>query len=159
MTKLYEAWGYEASLPQWARMFKLAPTTLRKRIARGMDLETALSMKMYESDKWPKYTYNGESHTAREWAEIIGITPGSFLDRVRAGMPPERVFAMKDLRTSEDTKQPVKIPKKEGYVTMLVSDTLYTKPSVKLVKADLIDEVQKTYKYSLILFNGLKRGK
>ena len=159
MTKLYEAWGYEASLPQWARMFKIQTSTLRKRIARGATLETALSMKMYESEKWPKYTYKGESHTAREWAEIIGITQGSFLDRVRAGMPPEKLFAMKDLRRDEEEKRPIKIPKKEGYVTMLVSNSLDHAPSLRLVKADLIDQTKKQYKYSTILYNGLKRGK
>lgn len=152
MTKLYEAWGYEASLPQWARMFKLETSTLRKRIARGASLETALSMKMYESEKWPKYTYKGETHTAREWAEIIGITQGSFLDRVRAGMPPEKLFAMKDLRTNEDEKRPVKLPEAEkGMVDIIYTDALSTAPSLATIKAENIGDWQKRYKYTLVL--------
>lgn len=156
MTKLYEAWGYEASIPQWARMFKLAPTTLRKRIARGMDLETALSMKMYESDKWPKYTYKGESHTAREWAEIIGITQGSFLDRVRAGMPPERVFAMKDLRTDEEEKRQTVVPLEKGYIRVLYADRLGVKPSVATIKASEIEFLQKLHQYVMPIKGRLK---
>ena len=30
-----------------------------------------------------KYTCNGESHTAQEWADILGIKLGTFRSRVR----------------------------------------------------------------------------
>ena len=152
MTKLYEAWGYKASLPNWAAMFDLDRSTLYKRIERGMDMETALSMKMYQSDKWPKYTYNGESHTAREWAEIIGITAGAFRDRINDGLPPEKVFAKRDLRIKDDEKRPTQMPDAEkGFVLMLVSNDLGQAPSVKRVKASEIDSVRKEYKYTMVL--------
>ena len=152
MTKLYEAWGYKASLPNWAAMFDLDRSTLYKRIERGMDMETALSMKMYQSDKWPKYTYNGESHTAREWAEIIGITAGAFRDRINDGLPPEKVFAVGDLRIKGEEKQPVKLPDAgEGMVDIIYTDTLSTAPSLATIKAENIGEWQKRYKYTLVL--------
>lgn len=152
MRRVYEAWGYNATLPEWAEMFRLEYGTLYKRIARGMDIETALSMRKNQSDKRPKYTYNGETHSAREWADIIGITYNGFLKRLQANEPPEKLFKKGDRRLKYDVKQPLTFPKKDdGYVIMLVSDVLGEKPSVKRVKASEINSVRERYKYSMIL--------
>ena len=157
MIKLHEAWGYSLKLSEWAAMFDIATNTLYKRLQRGMDLETALSMKMYESDKWPKYTYKGETHTSAEWAEILGITQGTFNERMRNGWPEEKIFSGNDLRTKGDGKRAVRM--RDAYVELLVCNALGEKPSVKRVKVSEIESVRKRYKYSTILTKRPKRGK
>lgn len=158
MIKLHEAWGFSLKLSEWAGMFGIATDTLYKRLQRGMDLETALSMDPYGSDKHRRLTYKGETHTSAEWAEILGITHGTFNDRLRSGWPEDKVFAGKDLRTKEGGKQAVRV-KEDVYVELLVCNALGEKPSVKRVKASEIDSVLRRYKYSTILTKRPKRGK
>lgn len=43
-------------------------------------------------------TFNGETHTLKEWAEIHDIPYGLLKNRVRAGMPIEKALQKKDLR-------------------------------------------------------------
>lgn len=153
MIKLHEAWGYSLKLSQWAEMFCLKKDTLYKRLQRGYDLETALSMGPYQSDTHPKYTApDGESHTAREWAEIIGITSGAFRERISDGLPPEKVFAKRDLRIKDQEKKPVKLPEAgKGMVNIIYTDALSAAPSLATIKAENIGDWQKRYKYTLVL--------
>lgn len=149
MIKLHEAWGYSLKLSEWAAMFDIATNTLYKRLQRGMDLETALSMGPYQSDTHPKYTApDGESHTAREWAEIIGITSGAFRERISEGLPPEKVFAKRDLRIKDEEKKPVKLPDAEkGMIRVIYCDALGVKPSVTTIKASDFVFFKKSHQY------------
>lgn len=40
-----------------------------------------------------QYTYNGETHTLVEWAEILGVTTSAIRKRMQAGKPIEEVFS------------------------------------------------------------------
>ena len=39
------------------------------------------------------FTYNGETHTIREWADICGVTLSAMRKRQKAGLPPDQLFA------------------------------------------------------------------
>lgn len=153
MVKLYEAWGYEAKLSDWAKMFGIDKWTLYKRIESGMSLEEALSKKRYEHRDAEKWTHNGETHGSREWAEILGITQGGFLDRVRAGLPEEKIFSPVDLRAKDGGKLPTRRePGKgeEAMIEILYCDELGIKPSVATIKASEIGFYRESYKYLMV---------
>lgn len=155
MTKrVYEAWGYTATLSQWAKMFEIEVGTLYKRIEKGMPMEAALSKRLYEHSDGRKWTHNGETHGSKEWAEILGLTQAGFLDRVRANLPEEKLFSPVDLRVKHTGKQPTRIRRQkpeDGIVTMLVSNALSVAPSVKRVKASEIGRVKKQWKYTMVV--------
>lgn len=47
------------------------------------------------------YEYRGESKTAREWADELGVTVKTFKRRLREGRSPDEVFSQ-DLRIGDD---------------------------------------------------------
>ena len=149
MVKLYEAWGYTATLTEWAKMFGVETDTLRKRIAKGLTLEDALSLRPYQQTGSRVWTHDGETHGSREWAEILGLTQSGFLERVRAGFPDEKLFSPVDLRVKRHIKAPTRRAKrKDGpYVTILYSNELGVKPSVATIKAENIGQWRGRYKY------------
>ena len=157
MSKLYEAWGYKATLPQWADAFGIKHDTLYRRLQRGIDLETALTSGRWITENRPTYEYKGERHTSREWAEIIGVTQGTFRRRIRT-MPPDRAFERKDLRLKGEAKKPTRTRGDDALVTILYSDN-FEKPSVATIKPSEIDSYRKRYKYTILLPEGLKSGK
>jgi hypothetical protein len=44
-------------------------------------------------------TYRGVTHTIAQWGRILNISPKNISDRLRAGMPIEKVMAKVDLRS------------------------------------------------------------
>ena len=49
-----------------------------------------------------RITHNGETHTVREWSEILGIPADRIRDRFKRGLPPERVLAQRNLNFKEE---------------------------------------------------------
>lgn len=54
-----------------------------------------------------QYTYNGETHTLVEWAEILGVTTSAIRKRMQAGKPIEEVFST-DRRVVDGRKTDLK---------------------------------------------------
>lgn len=61
---------------------------------RWVDMKTQANNKSNNR----RITYNGETHTLSEWAKITKINYSVMRSRVRSGMPPDKIFANRDLR-------------------------------------------------------------
>ena len=98
----YEAFGFSAPLSWWAKLSGIDRSTLYYRVRHGMTLEEALTADYNREGKgWKRYSDGKEEHTSREWAEILGIEQQTFLKRVNAGLPPEKIFFPGDLRNGQ----------------------------------------------------------
>ena len=109
--KTYTLYGYTTTLSKWARIAGLTPGTLAQRMKRGMSFEDAISTPLYRGNRGGhgKIEYNGESHTVREWSEIIGVSMQTIEKRLLNGMPLHKVFYAGDLRMKEDEKRPATV--------------------------------------------------
>lgn len=65
------AFGKEMTLKEWAAETGMGYHTLHTRLSSGMSPEEALTREVRSG---PKHllTYKGESHTIREWAQLLG---------------------------------------------------------------------------------------
>lgn len=88
----YTAWGFEASVAQWARLFDVCRVTLDRRLKSGMTMEEALTSKERRYKSRAVYTWNGKTQGAAAWAEELGITSEAFRQRVKRGDTGEKLF-------------------------------------------------------------------
>ena len=159
MVKLYEAWGYTAKLSEWAKMFDIEVTTLRHRIYVGMPFEEALTKPKGRKYHARQYTHDGETHTAKEWSEILGITLQTFCDRLRRNVPEDQQYSPYDLRTKEGGKRMMLKQKESDVVRVMYVDKLGDTPSVTTIKASDLDDFKSRHRYSTTLSKCLKSGK
>lgn len=79
--------GEAHTVGEWARVRGIRYNTLKSRIARGMSLAEALAV---GPGVWGKtaarYTVDGVTRTAAEWAELYGIKADTLRERLRRGL-------------------------------------------------------------------------
>ena len=86
-TKLYNINGVEKPAIEWAEHIGISRTSFYNRWSRFEgDPERIFEPKKFRKKhrKARLYTFEGESHTAKEWAEIIGIEVAAFYSRIHA---------------------------------------------------------------------------
>lgn len=108
--KYFEFNGEKHTIPEWANILGINRTTLNTRLTRlGWTIEQALTPTLFNKEcseeakvkrakaRNPRYfEFNGEKHTVREWANILGINKHTLLRRLNGlGWSTERAFTTK----------------------------------------------------------------
>lgn len=86
--KLYTLFGKTQSLKQWAAEYKMKRSTLYDRLAKGMDLHTAL---LTPTDRKDRVTVWDETRTVDQWAQAANISRRGFYSRRWRGWAPEEM--------------------------------------------------------------------
>lgn len=81
---------------QWARVIGVSPQAIYAAIRRGIDgaeyirqhLDEGHGRKVCCTDSKATITVDGETHSIRRWAEIIGVSPGIVYRTIRDGKDP-----------------------------------------------------------------------
>ena len=138
MIKKYKAWGFEASINTWARLFNIDRNTLVRRMTKGATLEEALLTTSRAYNGRQEYTWNGKTQGASAWAREIGISPQAFYLRLKAGDTGERLFRPPAPGTSKTKKSLIKKGRTES-LDILYLDPDTGKPSVMTKNAPNFD--------------------
>lgn len=107
----YEAKGLTKTIAEWSHHTGITEGTLRSRLQLGWDIERAVStvpdrrrssnpsgasciptLKVKRRSK--EYTYQGQSKTIAQWAEVTGICAGTLVNRLRMGWSIEQAFTV-----------------------------------------------------------------
>lgn len=97
-------------LKQCSKESGVAVSTLRYRLDKGMSLEEAMA-KPSRKQNILKYTYEGRTMTAKEWAAELGITPQAFQNRTYRGLTGEKLFSPANSSYRDWAKKPPTPPK------------------------------------------------
>lgn len=86
--------GETHTMAEWARITGLSYYVLRARITRGWSIERALTEPAGTNYRHARsITFNGETHTIREWAHILNIKESTLSTRINGyGWPIERAL-------------------------------------------------------------------
>lgn len=97
-TDMYEFDGQRKPIEEWAKEAGISPTTLRRRLKRGMPFGEALTAttmpKELRKPAGKTITADGKTQTIRQWAADLGITSQALRLRLKR-MTPEEAVTMK----------------------------------------------------------------
>ena len=127
---VYECGGQSHTIKEWAQITGLSEKCLYKRLKEGIPLDTP-NMRYQGEGKRKKENpvpfsnvlieYKGETHTAREWQEITGISRGRLYYRHNKGWGAERTLEAPPYARDE-SNDPVLKQKVFGRLTVLSRD-------------------------------------
>lgn len=83
--------GKSMTVREWEDYFEYPEGAIQNRLDKGWSEDRAI-ITPYKRRTPAEYTYQGETHTLREWAEITGIKANTLRERIRAGKPMNEVF-------------------------------------------------------------------
>ena len=81
-THIIEYNGKSQSITEWGRELGIGDDLIRSRIKQGMTMDRVMST---ESQRENKHTFRGELKTAKEIAEILGVSRQSIARKIRLG--------------------------------------------------------------------------
>lgn len=85
--------GERHTLGELAEIGGMGYNTLYMRLYRGMTIDDAMTRPIVPKGR--KYiTANGMTLTVKEWAERLGMKPGSIHERIRRGYSPEQAVTL-----------------------------------------------------------------
>lgn len=105
--------GKKMSLSEAAQAFGIKYHTLANRVWKGQSIKEILSKVRTSSRDYQKnpvstakqWEWNGESHTAKEWAEKYGVKLGIMRKRLKTNGSPERDCSRRDAANARRTKR------------------------------------------------------
>ena len=89
-SRLYTYKGKTQCMRDWAKELGLDPSTVRKRLLKGLPLEKALSSASYLRRK--KLTLRGRTQDLMDWSRELGIKENTLWGRVVKGWPDDKVL-------------------------------------------------------------------
>lgn len=105
--------GKRMTLPEAAQAFGIKYHTLANRVWKGRTIEEVLAKVRTSHRDYQKnpvstakqWEWNGESHTAKEWADKYGVKLGIMRKRLKTNGSPERDCSRRDAANARRTKR------------------------------------------------------
>ena len=89
--------GTMKNLKDLAHEFDVKYDTLRNRLKKGMDIETALNKKVNKKEfgQYSKLKLGGKTLTIKQWAYMLDLHPQTIVNRKSKGLSNEKALARK----------------------------------------------------------------
>ena len=90
--KLWEWNGEKHTVGEWAKIYGVQNAMMRIRLTTyGSPERNTDKLESYKQRRARRFEWNGESHTAKEWAEIFKVPVRTMLGRLKAHNSPEAI--------------------------------------------------------------------
>lgn len=97
--------GTPMTLTELAKKYGINRDTLLYRLNKGMSIEDAVSASVESTYSSITDPVSGETHSLKEWSNILNINYSTLVLRIKSGLPIEEVFYCEKNKThKEDTK-------------------------------------------------------
>ena len=89
-SKLWEWKGEKHTVSEWAKIYGIQTAMMRKRLtAYGSPERNTDKLESYKQRRARRFEWKGETHTAKEWAEIYKVPLRTMMGRLHAHNSPE----------------------------------------------------------------------